>query len=213
MVTTGADVTIAIPTIPGRQDLLRRAVAAVSAQSMQPAALLIYRDEERRGAAYSRNRLLERVRTEWVCWCDDDDSLLPNHVEELVAAQNKSGADLVYSYAEFIGISDPLAVIRSDGTVGSPFGQPFGPEQEQWFRERGNFIPITHMARVSLLRVIGGMPEPGSFTTSSISGDCEDYGALVAMLDAGAMFHHVPQITWQYYHHGQNTAGKGTHAD
>jgi hypothetical protein len=212
-VITARNVTVCVPTIPGREQLLARALASVDAQTARPRRILVVADTERLGAAQTRNRLLRQVRTSWVAWLDDDDELLPNHLQVLIDAANDSHADLVYSNPEVVGIPDPLAVCDDDGNViQSPVDVPFGPAQEQWLRERGNFIPITYLARTQLLKDAGGFPQPWSMPVAAgnNSAGCEDFLMLVKLLDAGARFHHVTgERTWRYHVAGQNTGGRG----
>jgi hypothetical protein len=218
---TGDDVTVVIPTIPGREDLLARAIASVNAQTL-PVVVGIQMDDYRRGAAWCRNTALTMVDTAFVAWLDDDDTLLPNHVQTLVDGQNETGADLVFSYAEFIGGRDPLACCQDGRLVAEPVDVPFGPQQRDhldsrqspfcpWCgAQRGNFIPVTNLVRTEAIRAVGGFPEPNSMPDVAMSGDCEDYLALLRLLDAGAQFHHVlGRRTWQYHVHGANTGGRG----
>jgi len=219
---TNADVTIVIPTIPGREHLLARAVASVGAQTQPPHEVIVQLDSDRQGAAATRNAALRRVETAFVGWLDDDDSFLPDHIQAMMDGQNESGADLVFTYAEFVGGRDPLACCQDGVLVAEPVNVPFGPQQRDhldsrrgpfcsWCRcHRGGFIPITHMVRTDALRAAGGFPEPNSMPEVLVSGDCEDYLALLKLLDLGAEFHHVTgKRTWQYFMHGANTAGRG----
>jgi hypothetical protein len=207
------NVTVAIPSIPGREQLLARALESVAAQTTAPRRILVSTDTERHGAASTRNRLLRQVRTGWVAWLDDDDELLPNHLEVLIRGANDSQADLVYSYPEIIGVPDPLAVCDDDGNVVTePIDIQFGPRQEQWLRERGNFVPVCYLVRTALLKQVGGFPEPHSVPVpaSNNSGGCEDSLALLKLLDAGARFHHVLGVrTWRYHVWGGNVGGRG----
>ena len=111
--------------------------------------------------------------TRWVAWLDDDDELLPCHLAALVDAGERLDADLVYSYAEFVGGRDPLAT-SVNGRLVTPLGVPFGAEQERHIREVGNFIPVTNLVNAGLARRVGGFPQPNSFPAVA-SGDCEDY--------------------------------------
>jgi glycosyltransferase involved in cell wall biosynthesis len=95
------NVTVAIPSIPGREQLLARALESVAAQTTAPRRILVHTDTERHGAAWTRNRLLRQVRTGWVAWLDDDDELLPNHLEVLIRGANNSG-----------GCEDSLALLK-----------------------------------------------------------------------------------------------------
>jgi len=208
-VIRGSDVTVVIPTIPGREDLYRRAVDSVRTQDVHPGFVQAQLDVDRRGAAWARNQALGSVETDWVAWLDDDDELKPNHVKVLVRGANASGADLVYTYAEFRGGRDPLAQSHGGVLVPEPVDLPFDAEAEWSLRRWGNFIPVTYMVRTELVRRVGGFPEPYGFE-ASVSRDCEDYGLLLRLLDAGARFHHVPGVrTWVYHYHEGNLGGRG----
>jgi glycosyltransferase involved in cell wall biosynthesis len=200
-----ADVTVVTPTIPGREQMLARALASVGRQTRRPASIVVVEDHAGEGAARARNVGLAAVSTTWMAWLDDDDELLPDHLSTLLMAAAATGADLVYSYPVIVGGRDPLAAPWHGRLVASPIDVPFGPEQERWLRDVGNFIPVTYLVRTDLVRRVGGMPEPYSVEWPR---DCEDYGLLLRLLDAGARFHHVCGIrTWRYYIHGANTGG------
>jgi glycosyltransferase involved in cell wall biosynthesis len=92
-----ADLTIITATIKGREELFERAVASVRNQSLMPHAHLHMLDSERRGGAITKNRLIDFADTEWLMILDDDDVLLPNHVEALYS--RRDDADIIYSYA------------------------------------------------------------------------------------------------------------------
>lgn len=222
---TGSDVTVIIPTIPGRELLYERASASVATQTVAPYCVIAQIDINRRGAAWCRNEALTKVETPFISWLDDDDTFLPDHIESLVDGQNKSGADLVFTYAEFIGGRDPLACCQDGVLVAEPINVPFGPQQRDHLDSRqsplcpwcgchrGGFIPITHLVRTNLVREVGGFPEPNSMPEVLVSEDCEDYLLILQMLDAGGEFHHVlGRRTWQYHIHGANTAGRGVTA-
>lgn len=194
-------VAVVIPTIPGREDMLRRAVNSVYDQSHGPDDLIIQLDEAGEGAAVTRNRALETVETDLVAWLDDDDELLPNHLERLTRVLERfPHIDLVYPIPEIPVGRDPTAV-AVDGIWQKPWGVPFGPEQEEHLRTAGSFIPITHVVRTSKVREIGGFPMPGDVRW------IEDWGYLVKLLDAGARFHHLPVTTWRWHIHDQHTGG------
>lgn len=207
----GSDVTVVIPTIPGREELLARAVASVTTQQTQPGKIITVVDTDRHGAAWARNEAIKQVETPWIAWLDDDDELLPNHIKVLVRGANASGADMVYSYAEFVGGEDPLAAFHRGKWVLAPINVPWCVEAE-WGLKYGNHIPITYLVRIETVRQVGGFPEPNSFgIPADRSGDCEDYGLILAMLKAGTKFHHVVGVrTWRYYFHGTNTGGRGS---
>lgn len=198
-------VTVVIPTIPGRQDMLLRAISSVDNQTV-PCDFVVSYDEHGAGAATTRNKALASVDTEFLAWLDDDDELFPNHVELALEVLDRTGADLAFACMEVVGGRDPLAT-AVDGKWVNPCGIEFGPEQESHLRQMGNFIPVTYVVRTELVRKVGGMPQPWSIEWPR---DCEDYGLLIRLLDAGATFVHVPHITWRYHIHGANTGGGTT---
>jgi glycosyltransferase involved in cell wall biosynthesis len=210
----GRDVSVVIPTIPGRDELLVRAVHSVKAQIKAPAAVIIENDVDRHGAHWARNKALERVGTHWVAWLDDDDEMLPNHLMVLLRGAHRAQIqgrppDMVFTYAEFIGGRDPLGCVIDDRVIPEPVNVPFDDRARASLRAFGNFIPVTYMVRAQLVRDVGGFPAPYSFD-AAFSRDCEDYGLLLRMLDAGARFHHVCGVrTWRYYFHETNTGGRG----
>lgn len=71
-------ITVAIPTIPPRRALLRRALRSVQDQTMPAAAISVAVDLDRQGAWVTRQRALNAVQTPWVAFLDDDDEFLPD---------------------------------------------------------------------------------------------------------------------------------------
>jgi glycosyltransferase involved in cell wall biosynthesis len=200
-------VTVCIATIPGREHLLNRAASSVDAQRRKPDAVVVERDFWRTGAAKARNRALEKVDTEWIAWLDDDDELRPNHLAVLMReAVKDTSVDLWYPVPKLVTGTDPTAVVLNGRWV-KPWGQRFTVESAYHIKARGSFIPITHLVRTSLVREIGGFPEGQTLPDGRYQGEDERY--LINLLDAGAWFAHVNQVTWRWYgSHGSNTAGK-----
>jgi glycosyltransferase involved in cell wall biosynthesis len=200
-------VSVAVPTIPGREALYRRAVASVHAQTRQPDRILVDRDEGRSGAAAARNRLLARVDTDLVAWLDDDDHLLPRHIDVLARTfEADPGVDLVYPVPVMEHGFDPTATTYQGMWPYSPWGLRWCPEFEEHIRVRGSFIPITHMVRAETARRAGGFPEGEVLPDGRYRG--EDEGYLLNLLDAGARFHHVNCKTWIWFVNPSSTAGK-----
>lgn len=196
----GSDITVCIPTIPGREEMLKRALESVDAQTMQPNCTIVINDKDRKGAYAARNDAIDLVRTDWISFLDDDDEFLPNHLEVLAREASRGDADLVYPYMIVDGGRDPLAVTVNMNWV-SPFGVTFGQEQERHLRTWGNFVPITYLVRTKLAREVGGFPPAESHQRP------EDHLFLIKLLDAGARFKHVARRTWIYKIHSSNTGG------
>ena len=199
-------VTVLTPTIPGREGLLKRAVSSVEAQSRKPQVHAITVDHDGIGCAEMKNRMLHRVVTEWVAFLDDDDELLPTHIELLMyAAEHTSGVDVFYPWFEAVGWED---IIRCPvgGSMRSPLGVPFGEEQREYILHKDNFIPCTVLARTEAILDAGGFAPidggKGEFF------DRDDLSLWRRMLLGGSQFVHVPAITWRYYREGQNTGGE-----
>lgn len=182
------DITVCIPTIPPRRHLLERALASVSAQTLQPAEVIVEVDTDKTGAAATRNRALDRVTTPLVAFLDDDDELYRFHLEFLHTELTRSGADLVYPWFDIVGNPDPLGW----------FGKPFDPDALR----RANYVPVTVLARTQAVRDAGG------FANLRESGStCEDWICWQRMLDNGCKFVHLPEKTWTWFHHSGNSGG------
>lgn len=191
-------VTVVTPSIPTRAHLLVEALRSVADQTRLPDAISVAIDHHHNGAAATRNRALAPVTTDWIAFLDDDDLLDPHHLERLLAHAEETGADLVYPWFTVDGGTDPLGVE----------GRPFDPEALR----RANYIPITYLVRTKVIQGVGGFPGPGWHDDLGIQlqpdvATCEDWAALLRMVDAGAVVVHLPERTWIWRHWGGNTGG------
>ncbi len=190
------DVTVVVCTIAPRAHHLARALSSVIGQTEKPGAIVVSYDWEHGGHAYNRNKALESVTTDWVAFLDDDDVLLPHHLETLCRVANETDADLVYPWHEIRNEQGTLL-----GDLLNGHGKPFDEEELR----RNNFIPVTVLAKTEQLRYarfpVSGPGEPW--------WKCEDWGCWIRMLDNGAKFVHTPEITWQWWHWSGNTSGQG----
>ena len=162
-------ITVVTPTIPGREHLLAECEASVKAAGFPH---LVGLDADREGPAAVRNRLLERVRTPWTLFLDDDDLVHPAYWR--VVERNLVGADVVYTAWELQGAGDP-----------QPKPGPFDAE----LLARQNFIPVTACVRTSALRAVGGFP---------LDAALEDHELWKALSAAGYRFRYVPVVAWTY---------------
>ncbi|WP_405815588.1 glycosyltransferase [Streptomyces sp. NBC_01390] len=132
-------VSVVIPTHPPRASKLRRALASVCAQTVQPIAVVVENDVDRTGSAATRNRGLAHVTTEWVAFLDSDDQLLPHHLERLTMEALKTGADVVYPLPRVIG-PDGQIVPRHHDWGG-------GPEFDPEYLRTNSHIPVNSLVR------------------------------------------------------------------
>lgn len=171
-------VAVVTASLPERAARLAEAAASVAAQTAQPAAHLIGVDYARRGPEAVRNDLVAGATTDWVAFLDDDDLLFPHHLATLLAAS--ADADVVYSFCEVEG--------RGGWTPNHDF--------DAAVLRSYNFIPVTALVRRAAFVLAGGFAG-GTHPT-------EDWDLWRRLLDGGAVFRCVPEVTWRYRFHGAN---------
>lgn len=188
-------VGFAIPSIPPRDRLLRRAIKSILRQTAPVDQISIAMDTKREGAGSTRNRALDAINTEWTCFLDDDDEVLPEHVELLLQHANETGADIVYPWFEMQGGRDP--------SLTSP---TFCKEGQEWPGLSYAF-PITILGRTELLKSAqfpAEDPDPNVWSHDWHTADGPYWKQLV---DMGGIISHLPARTWVWHHHGANTSG------
>lgn len=196
--------TVVIPTVPGRESMLSRALESVANQEEHCLTVVVADDEftgrwRLGGAARTRNRGLAQVETEWVAFLDDDDEMYPQHVSRCLSKGVDTRADLVYPWFDG-NTSEGFLWAPWDGELVSPEGREFGPEQAEYMmgghkETAENFIPTPVVAQTAKVREAGGFPEDWR---------CEERGLWAAMLANGAKFVHLPERTWKYHVHGKH---------
>lgn len=198
-------ITVAIPTIPPRKTQLRRALASVAAQTVAPAAVAVAYDLDRQGSAATRNRALAMVDTEWTAFLDDDDQLLPHHLETLAAAARETAADVVYAL--------PRVIDGAGRQVARQWDWGGGPVFDPGLLRRKAHIQTTCLVRTKIAKEVGGF----QWVTDETGAVNDDHGFFLALLDGGARFHHVHEETfiWNHWNYGRpgvpgNTSGQPT---
>lgn len=198
------DVLVVIPTITGRDDLLKRAVASIREDMGRVlVAGAIEVDIAGLGPAVCRNRAVVQsmnagLNPTWVAFLDDDDEFHPDHLARLVEHAVANEADVVYPWFDLnVGgridnRRDPLGA----------FGKPFDGDA----LTANNYIPVTSLVRTQRFIEVGGFPETNSEQWPH--PDCEDWGLWLRLRDAGAVFSHLPERTWTWHWHGKNTSGR-----
>lgn len=191
-------VTLIIPAIPTRPEMLSQALSSVALQTRQPDEILVKIANDRMAAPEQRDHLLAKVETEWVACLDDDDWLYPNHLETLLEVGDRESADLVYPWFDVKGGTDPFPMF---------FDLP-------WSNDAPHQIPITALYRTSSVRALGGWGEgwdvadpdcPGTDDLGNRAG--EDFALVKRMAAAGMKIVHVSERTWAWRHHASNSMG------
>lgn len=186
--------TVVIPHIPVRVDRLARALRSVFAQTRSPDVVTVVTDKEHHGAAHTRNRAIDSITTEWVAWLDDDDELQPDHLKACLAAARVHKADIVYPGCDVV--RDGRVIPRQEEW--GRFGKPFDAD----LLRQKSYIPVTSLMRTDTLRKTRGFePAPGS--------QYDDWGLYLQLLDVGAVFYHLPRVTWTWNHGEHSTSGLG----
>ena len=191
------DVTVVIPHIPSRDEMLSRAVHSVKNQTVRPQAVIINVDEEQKGSGIMRDEAVQRVETTWTAFLDDDDELLPVHLAVLLNHARNDDVDVLYPGCRvFNEHNREIPRMMEWGRYLLPFDADLLRKQ--------SYIPVTSMVRTELAK-------KASFTAPSGSV-YDDWGFYLQLLEQGARFKHVPTITWFWHHHGKNTQGLASKA-
>lgn len=173
--------------------MLRRALRSVLAQTLQPSEIAIVIDHDRQGATATRNRAWRMTTAEWVAFLDDDDEFGPDHLRLCWECAVATDADLVF----------PWFTVGSGGT--DPFPETFG---QTWDPAHPRQTTVTCLWRRSALEKIDGFPIlVGDGLDDGGHRRGEDMRAVEALNAAGGRIVHLPERTWTWHHHDQNTSG------
>lgn len=194
---TAPDLTVLITTIPIRTARLRVAEGSVSHQTLQPEEVVIQSDLEKLGAPGNRDAGIARVQTKYVALLDDDDYFYPDHLETLYQAALDTDADIVYSWFDVVGGTDPFP---------QNFGKPWNPDEPVQ-------VTVTVLAKTDVIRKAGGYSNTSSLTTDELEiyaqGNTigEDFRMIANANAQGAKIVHVAKKTWAYCHWQDETGG------
>jgi len=190
-------VSVVIPTISGREQLLAEAVASVEAQTLRPGPQIIHvvKDVGHRGAGVARDAGLRKVDTKWVAFLDDDDVMYPEHLAVLMDAA--WDADYVFAWYDVI---DRAGRIQPTWDPLPHFGHPFDPQVPTQ-------TTITVMVRTELAQEVGFLDTPEDGLVDGQRAG-EDWRFTLGCVAAGARFLHVPRRTWAWRHWGAGSPGR-----
>ena len=187
-VVSGDDITVVIPTIPPRNHLLKLAIDSVAVQSLEARAISIAIDTRREGAALTRMRALEAVRTEWVAFLDDDDTFMPHHLEYLLRTAKSAEADFAYSW------------FHTEPAGRDPF--PDWLRTAPWDPKVPRHTTMTVLVRTELAREVGFTPAEEGAAHGN-----EDWRFILGCNERGRIVHLCEERTWTWHHDSGNTSG------
>jgi len=182
-------ITVCIPTIPPRKLLLMRAINSVLNQILPADAINVAVDNHRHGAALTRQRTLQGVRTRWVAFLDDDDEFEPWHLGELLDWALNFDVDYVFSWFKVIGGADPF---------------PPGRWSELYRPEEPIHTTTTILVRTELAQEVGY-----SRANENPANSGEDWLFQMTCQQLGAKISHYTdrEHTWLWHHDSRNTSG------
>lgn len=201
-----ARVTVIVPTIPGREELLGRCLRSVAAQTLPVEGPYVLCDAPVPGmpapvhVAEMQNKMLGWVRTPWVMRLADDDWLEPEHVAMLVdwaqmsAPAYSAAPDVYYSF-------------EVDGEIPHYNSNILSPESMVMALAVDNWIDGSAcLVRTDTLWKLGGWPtqwagagplDGGQFVKGSLRlAPWEDWALWQLMAKEGAIFSCLAEPTW-----------------
>lgn len=197
-------IAVITPSIPTRHLMLRRAQDSIQAQTLPAYEAHVAMDDDRFGAAVTRQRALGMVSADcdWVAPLDDDDEFMPFHLEALYKYAIDTEADYVYSWFEVVGINGLGFGDYDPVFPPGHFENPFDPQNPVE-------TTITILIKRQLLLDVGGYEQlyrPEAYAAGASTG--EDRNLTLRCIDAGANIQHLVRRTWFWHHHGANTSGR-----
>lgn len=184
-----ADVTVCTATIPTRVELLQRAIQSVTNQTLKVKEHFIKIDLDKLGQPAVLDQIIEQATTKYVAILDDDDELLPNHIELLYKKIIETDADLVFPHFKYSNISDA-------GHLEKFRGQP-------WDNNNPHQVPVTWIAKRQAILDVGGFS--GDFDVLSYEVDNEgnrvgqDFNLIKKLAKANKHITNISEITWIYH--------------
>jgi glycosyltransferase involved in cell wall biosynthesis len=192
-----ADVTVCTATIPTRVDLLERASKSVQNQTLKVKDHSIKLDSEKLGQPLILDQIIKKAKTKYVAILDDDDELLPNHIELLYKKIIETEADLVFPHFKYSNLSDA-------GHLEKFRGLP-------WDNNNPHQVPITWIAKRETILEVGGFS--GDFDVLSYEVDNQgnrignDFNLIKKLVEANKQITNISEITWIYHVGHPSTLG------
>jgi glycosyltransferase involved in cell wall biosynthesis len=192
-----ADVTVCTATIPTRVDLLERASKSVQNQTLKVKDHSIKLDLEKLGQPLILDQIIKEAKTKYVAILDDDDELLPNHIELLYKKIVETEADLVFPHFKYSNLSDAGHLEKFKGLP--------------WDNNNPHQVPITWIAKRKTILEVGGFS--GDFDVLSYEVDNQgnrignDFNLIKKLAEANKHITNISEITWIYHVGHPSTLG------
>jgi glycosyltransferase involved in cell wall biosynthesis len=184
-----ADITVCTATISVRADILPRAIKSVENQTLKPKKHLVKLDDQRQGHTAMLDQMIEEAETKYVAILDDDDELLPNHLELLYKSIQETDADLVYPHFRYSNLPD-------GGHLEKFRFQP-------WDNNNIRQVPITWLAKKESILEVGGFSKDFDINSYLIDNEGnrlgQDFFMIKKLVEANKVIHHISDITWIYH--------------
>lgn len=194
-------ITVLMACHPSRlhNGLAIAAFESIARQTLQPEAIILVNDKDRRGAGHTRQTLLSMVRTKWLAWLDSDDIYLPTHLEKLY--QCAVDTDSVFTFSYFHAPYDPFSQENPNGHFGKVFDVA-----------NPHHTTITFLARTDIAQEVG-FPESNFNHPVSNEDLVHIFNFAKLCHERGLRMTHLPERTWIYRQEGQNSSGLPTLGD
>jgi hypothetical protein len=207
---------VAITTHPRRisNGMLQRAYRSAINQRYAPAQVNVAVDLERQGAPRTRQQALDGITAEWTAFLDSDDEFKLDHLRVLAEAQEETGADYVYSWYDLVRFGRHQGNVYFPAPDGTLTDGVFPPTHftEPWDRNNPRQTTITTLVRTELAKIVGFWDPSDKDTFADGHRVGEDWHFTLECNRLGTIYH-VPERTWNWYHHGANTSGRATEGD
>jgi glycosyltransferase involved in cell wall biosynthesis len=192
-----ADVTVCTATIPTRVELLERAIRSVTNQTLKVQEHSIKLDLDKLGQPAVLDQIIQQATTKYVAILDDDDELLPNHIQLLYKKIIETDADLVFPHFKYSNLSDA-------GHLEKFRGLP-------WDNNNPHQVPVTWIAKRQSILDVGGFS--GDFDVLSYEVDNQgnrignDFNLVKKLSKANKHITNISEITWIYHVGHPSTLG------
>ena len=173
-------------------------VRIARAQAAEDARILVIPMATNGGPAAARNRALEAARGEWIAILDSDDLMHPDRLRRLLDAAIAGSADIVAD--DMLSFDDDAATPpRALLPANPPATPPAWVDLESYVRANvlyGRTLALGYLKPMIRAAALQGLRYDETLRIG------EDYDLVARLLQQGARFRIVPELTYFYRRHG-----------